>query len=153
MHGYDQLVSRTTPARVLFLCQHNSARSQMAEGMLRAWGAGRFDAHSAGMEATGVRPEAIAVMGELGIDISGQQSKTLDRYVGQPWDLLIPVCEEACEACPWIPGALRTERWMFDDPSAAAGGSDEVQAEFRRVRDEIAAAVRDLIDRSPDESA
>jgi arsenate reductase (thioredoxin) len=133
--------------RVLFLCQHNSARSQMAEGMLRAWGGGRFEAHSAGMEATTVRPEAIAVMDELGIDIRDQESKTVERYIGESWEALVPVCEEACEACPWIPGARRVERWMFDDPSAATGDQAARLAEFRRVRDEIAVAVHDFIAR------
>ena len=115
--------------------------------MLRVWGSGRFDAHSAGTEATALRPEAIAVMDELGIDIRSQASKTVERYIGQPWDALIPVCEEACEACPWIPGAKRVERWMFDDPSVAAGDQAARMAEFRRVRDEIAVAVRDFIAR------
>ena len=119
----------------------------MAEAMLRAWGQGRFEAHSAGMEASGLRPEAIAVMGELGIDISGQVSKTVERYLGQSWDALIPVCEEACEACPWIPGARRVERWAFDDPSAEPGDALARMSAFRRVRDEIAVAVRDLIAR------
>ena len=134
--------------RVLFVCQHNSARSQMAEGMLRAWGGDDFDAHSAGLEASTLRPEAIAAMAELGVDIRGQQSKTLDRYLGQEWDVLIPVCEEACEACPWIPGAQRVERWMFDDPSAATGDEAARLAEFRRIRDEIASAVRNFIARN-----
>lgn len=133
--------------RILFVCQHNSARSQMAEAMLRAWGGDRYEAHSAGLEASGVRPEAVTVMGELGIDIGGQESKTVERYLGQSWDALIPVCEEACEACPWIPGAKRVERWMFDDPSAAGGEQDARLAEFRRVRDQIAVAVRDLVAR------
>jgi arsenate reductase len=119
----------------------------MAEAMLRAWGEGRFEAHSAGMEATTVRPEAIAVMDELGIDIRDQESKTVERYIGQSWEALVPVCEEACEACPWIPGARRVERWMFDDPSAATGDQAARLAEFRRVRDEIAVAVRDFIAR------
>jgi len=137
----------TAPDRVLFLCQHNSARSQMAEAMLRAWGEGRFEAHSAGLELSTVRPEVIAVMDELGIDIRAQTSKTVERYLGQSWEALIPVCEEGCEACPWIPGATRVERWMFDDPSAATGDQAARMAEFRRVRDEIAVAVRDFIAR------
>jgi arsenate reductase len=120
----------------------------MAEGLLRAWGGDRFEAHSAGIEATRVRPEAITVMDELGIDIRTQTSKTVERYTGQAWDALIPVCEEGCEACPWIPGARRVERWMFDDPSGATGDEAARLAEFRRVRDEIAVAVRDLIARS-----
>ncbi len=135
------------PIRVLFVCVHNSSRSQMAEGMLRAWGGPGFEAHSAGTEATGVRPEAIAVMAEQGIDVSGQTSKTLERYVGQAWDYLIPVCEEACEACPYVPGARAVERWSFDDP-AAVGGDDTARRDaFRRVRDEIGEAIRDFIGR------
>lgn len=134
--------------RVLFICEHNSARSQMAEGMLRTWGGERFEAHSAGVVATAVRPEAITVMRELGIDIGQQQSKTIDRYRGEPWDLLVPVCEEGAEACPWIPNARATERWQVDDPSAATGDQEERLEAFRRIRDEIAAAVRDLIARS-----
>lgn len=131
--------------RVLFVCIHNSARSQMAEGMLRAWAGDRFEVASGGTEASRVRPEAISVMGELGIDISGHSSKTIERYVGQPWDWLIPVCEEACEACPYVPGAKQVVRWSFDDPSAATGDEAARLAVFRRVRDELAARVRGFI--------
>jgi arsenate reductase len=138
----------SAPRRVLFICEHNSARSQMAEGMLRAWGGRGWDVHSAGIVATGVRPEAIRVMDELGIDIRAHESKTVDRYRGEPWDVLIPVCEEGMAACPWIPGARVTERWQFDDPSAVTGDEAARLDEFRRVRDEIAAAVRDLVSRS-----
>lgn len=134
-----------TRQRVLFVCTHNSARSQMAEGMLRAWAGDRFEVASGGTEATGVRSEAIVVMGELGIDISGHASKTIEQFMGQPWDFLIPVCEEACEACPYVPGAKMVLRWSFDDPSAAAGTEEERQSEFRRVRDELAVQVRALI--------
>jgi arsenate reductase len=136
------------PRRVLFICTHNSARSQMAEGMLRAWGGPAWEAHSAGVERTFVRLEAIEAMEEIGIDINDQQSKTLDRYVGEDWDLVIPVCEEGAAACPMIPGARVVERWQFDDPSAAAGTDEERMAVFRRVRDEIAAKVRELIARA-----
>ena len=135
----------TPKRRVLFVCVHNSARSQMAEGMLRAWAGDRFEVESGGTEASQVRPEAIAVMGELGIDISGHASKTIERYMGQPWDWLIPVCEEACEACPYVPGAKAVLRWSFDDPSAASGTPDERLAVFRRVRDELAAQVRSFV--------
>jgi arsenate reductase len=131
--------------RVLFVCVHNSARSQMAEGMLRAWAGDRFLVESGGTEASGVRPEAITVMSELGIDISGHASKTIERYMGQPWDWLIPVCEEACEACPYVPGAKAVLRWSFDDPSAATGSEEERLVVFRRVRDEMATQVRDFI--------
>ena len=131
--------------RVLFVCTHNSARSQMAEGMLRAWAGERFEVASGGTEARGVRPEAIAVMAELGIDISGHTSKTIEQFMGQPWSFLIPVCEEACDACPYIPGAETVLRWSFDDPSAATGTEEERLAEFRRVRDELAAKVHAFI--------
>jgi len=131
--------------RVLFVCLHNSARSQMAEGMLRAWAGDRYEVASGGTEARGVRPEAIAVMAELGIDISGHTSKTIEGFVGQPWDWLIPVCEEACEACPYVPGAKAVLRWSFDDPAAASGSEAERLAEFRRVRDELATRIRAFI--------
>ena len=131
--------------RVLFVCIHNSARSQMAEGMLRAWAGDRFEVASGGTEASHVRPEAVTVMSELGIDISGHESKTIERYMGQPWDWLIPVCEEACEACPYVPGAKAVLRWSFDDPSAATGADEERIGVFRRIRDEMATQVRDFI--------
>jgi len=134
-----------TKRRVLFVCVHNSARSQMAEGMLRAWAGGRFEVASGGTEARGVRLEAIAVMGELGIDISGHVSKTIEQFMGQPWDFLIPVCEEACEACPYVPGAKTVLRWSFDDPASASGSEEQRLAEFRRVRDELATQVHAFI--------
>jgi len=131
--------------RVLFVCIHNSARSQMAEGMLRAWAGDRFEVASAGTEATGVRPEAITVMDELGIDLRGHTSKTVAGFVGQAWDYLIPVCEEACEACPYVPGAKTVLRWAFDDPAAATGTDAERLAAFRAVRDALGAQIRELI--------
>jgi arsenate reductase len=123
--------------RVLFLCTHNSARSQMAEGMLRNLAEGQFEVHSAGTEATHVRPQAIKVMEEIGIDISGQESKTLEVYLDQPFDYVITVCDEANEACPFFPGAKNRLHWSFEDPSRADGSEEERLAVFRRVRDEI----------------
>jgi arsenate reductase len=128
--------------RVLFLCTHNSARSQIAEGLLRAWAGDRFEAHSAGVEATIVRPLAIRAMAELGIDISGQASKRLDTYLGQPFAYAITVCDEAREACPFFPGAERQLHWSFDDPSAATGTEAEQLEVYRRVRDEIGERIR-----------
>ena len=93
--------------RVLFLGTHNSARSQMAEGLLRVLGGGRFEAHSAGTEATRVRPLAIKAMAELGIDIARQESKTLDSYRDQPFDDVITVCDDTNESCPIFPNARR----------------------------------------------
>lgn len=114
----------------------------MAEGLLRHQAGDRFEVFSAGAEATSVRPEAIKVMAEIGIDISGQESKTLVRYLGEPFAWVVTVCDQAREACPVFPGATDTAHWGFDDPSAAIGSEEERMAVFRRVRDEIAARVR-----------
>ena len=132
--------------RVLFLCTHNSARSQMAEGLLRNLGRDRFEAHSAGTEATRVRPEAISVMSELGIDISDQESKTLQRYLGEPFEYVVTVCDDANEACPAFPGARNRLHWSFEDPSRAEGEKGERLAVFRRVRDRIRAHVESLVE-------
>ena len=123
--------------RVLFLCTHNSARSQMAEGLLRFLGGDAFEAFSAGTEATFVRPLAIRAMSELGIDISRQQSKTLSGYVREPFDEVITVCDAAAEACPVFPGAVRRRHWSLEDPSKASGTEQEQLAVYRRVRDEL----------------
>ena len=123
--------------RVLFLCTHNSARSQMAEGFLRHLAGDRFEAHSAGTEATRVRPLAIRAVAELGIDISEQESKTLDRYLGEPFDAVITVCDQAAEACPVFPGARERLHWSFPDPSGAAGSEEAQLAVYRQVRDAI----------------
>jgi arsenate reductase len=124
--------------RVLFLCVHNSARSQMAEGILRARARDRYEAFSAGSKATEVRPLAIRAMAEVGIDIAGQRSKTTDAFAGEEFDYVITVCDDAREACPYFPGARRRLNWSFDDPAAATGSEDERLAVFRRVRDQIA---------------
>ena len=126
-----------TKARILFLCTHNSARSQMAEGLLRHLAGDRFEAHSAGTEATHVRPLAVRAMGEVGVDISGQESKTLERYVEEPFDYVVTVCDDANEACPFFPGARNRLHWSLEDPSQAEGSEDERLTVFRRVRDEI----------------
>src|SRR6266567_7998271 len=100
--------------RILFICTHNSARSQMAEGLLRQLAGDRFEVFSAGTEATHVRPLAIKAMAELGIDISQQQSKTLDRYLNEPFDDVITVCDTAAEVCPVFPGAARRRHLSFE---------------------------------------
>jgi arsenate reductase (thioredoxin) len=128
--------------RVLVLCTHNSARSQMAEGLLRALAPGRFEVASAGTEATRVHPLAVRVMSELGIDLSGHHSKTLDRFRGEPWDYVITVCDSANERCPVFPGRAARLHWSFEDPSAATGTEAERLAVFRRVRDAIATRLR-----------
>jgi arsenate reductase (thioredoxin) len=124
-------------ARVLFLCTHNSARSQMAEGLLRDLAGDRFEAMSAGTETTRVRPLAVRAMREMGVDISGQESKTLDRYLREPFDYVITVCDDANEACPFFPGAADRLHWSFEDPSKAEGTEEERLAVFRSVRDRI----------------
>ena len=124
-------------ARILFLCTHNSARSQMAEGLLRHVAGDRFEAHSAGTEATHVRPLAVRAMDEVSVDITGQESKILERYLGEPFDYVITVCDDANEACPFFPGARNRLHWSLEDPSQADGSEEERLAVFRRVRDEI----------------
>ena len=133
--------------RVLLLCTHNSARSQMAEGLLRDLAGDRFEAHSAGREATQVRPLAIRAMAEIGVDISGQESKTLERYLREPFDHVITVCDDANEACPFFPGAENRLHWSFEDPSRAEGTEEERMAVFRLVRDRIRDRVQaELVD-------
>ena len=127
--------------RVLFICTHNSARSQMAEGLLRAFGGDHFEVFSAGTEATQVRPLAIKAMAELGIDISTQQSKTLERYRNEPFDEVITVCDTAAEACPLFPGAAKMQHWAFPDTSQATGSEAEQLAVYRHVRDAIRARI------------
>jgi arsenate reductase len=134
--------------RVLFLCTHNSSRSQMAEGFLRALGGERYEAFSAGTQARGINPLAIKVMAERGIDISeaaGHRSKTLQAFLGQPMDLVVTVCDEAAEECPFFPGARRQEHWSFPDPSAATGTEEERLVVFRQVRDAIEARLREWL--------
>ena len=123
--------------RVLFLCTHNSARSQMAEGFLRTLAGDRFEAGSAGTEKTQVNPLAIRVMAERGVDISGHTSKLYAEVASVPWDCLITVCDDANEHCPWVPGPVKRLHWSFPDPSRATGSEEERLAVFRRVRDQI----------------
>jgi arsenate reductase len=121
--------------RVLILCTHNSARSQMAEGFLRELAGDRVEVESAGTEQTEVRPEAIEAMQKYGIDISGQTSKTLDRFVDQPWDYVITVCDQANESCPVFPGAKHRLHWSIADPSRVQGAGR--QEAFDRVAREL----------------
>jgi len=127
--------------RVLFLCTHNSARSQMAEGFLRALAGDRFEAGSAGTEKTAVNPLAIRVMAERGIDIGAHTSKRYEDVVPPPWDYLITVCDDQAERCPVVPGSVKRLHWSFEDPSRATGREEQRLAVFRRVRDQIQARV------------
>ncbi|HEX6800395.1 MAG TPA: arsenate reductase ArsC [Ktedonobacterales bacterium] len=139
--------------RVLFLCTHNSSRSQMAEGLLRARGGMRYQVFSAGTRPRAVHPLAIQAMAEIGVDISpvaGYRAKGMGEFAGQPMDLVVTACDEAAEACPYFPGARRQEHWSFPDPSAAIGTEDERLAVFRQVRDAIAARVEGFLASSAD---
>jgi arsenate reductase (thioredoxin) len=134
-------------SRVLFLCTHNSARSQMAEGLLRDRAGDRFEVMSAGTEATHVRPLAIRAMDEIGIDVSSQESKTLQRYLREPFDYVITVCDDANETCPFFPGAGSRLHWSFEDPSRAEDSEEERLAVLRSVRDRIRDRVQaELVD-------
>ena len=128
--------------RVLILCTGNSARSQMAEGLLRHLAGERFDVESAGTVASFVRPQAITAMAEIGIDISGHRSKSLDEFLGSPFDYVITVCDHAGANCPVFPGPATRIHWSFDDPAEAKGSDAEILAVFRRVRDEIGEKLR-----------
>ncbi len=130
--------SNGQPTRVLILCTGNSARSQMAEGWLRHFGGDRFEVASAGTKpAERVNPLAVQAMAEVGIDISAHYPKHLERYLGDPWDYVITVCDAANEACPFFPGGKRRVHWSFEDPASAQGSEEERLAIFRRVRDQI----------------
>lgn len=123
---------------ILILCTGNSCRSQMAEGLLRAAAGDLLEVHSAGVKPAGrVHPRAIAVLKEIGIDISGHRSKHLDEFLGQPIHTVITVCGHADEACPMFPGKVHRHHWGFRDPAHVVGAEETIMAEFRAVRDEM----------------
>lgn len=131
--------------RVLILCTGNSARSQMAEGLLRHAAGVQFDVFSAGVEPTEVRPLAIAAMQEAGIDISGQRSKSVDEFAGQEFDYVITVCDNANQTCPMFPGKTKRIHWSVADPAAAVGNEEERLSIFRRIRDELGKKLREFV--------
>jgi len=136
-----------TTKKILVLCTGNSARSQMGEGLFRAEGGAGIEVFSAGTKPSAVRPEAITVMNEIGIDISGQRSKSVDEFSGQVFDYVVTVCDNAHESCPLLPGKAQVIHVGFDDPprlAADAKTEDERLAPYRRVRDEIRAFVETL---------
>ncbi len=136
----------TTKKRVLILCTGNSARSQMAEGILRYDGGSEFEVFSAGTRASFVRPEAIQAMAEIGIDISGHRSKNVDEFLGQDFHYVITVCDHANEICPVFPGKTTRIHQSFEDPPAPGVGDDETRLNvFRRVRDEIRIWIREFM--------
>lgn len=135
----------TEAKRVLILCTGNSARSQMAEGLLRAAGGNRFEVHSAGTHPSVVNPLAVEAMSERGIDISHHRSKSVSEFTGQEFDYVITVCDHANENCPVFPGRTKRIHWSFDDPAAASGSEEARLDVFRRVRDEIAMRLDEFI--------
>ena len=135
--------------KVLFLCTGNSCRSQMAEGWARALKGDVIEAYSAGIETHGLNPNAVRVMAEAGVDISGHTSKLVDDLMGVPFDYVVTVCGHAHETCPMFPGKAQVVHVGFDDPPALAreaGSEEEVLGHYRRVRDEI----RDFVERLPE---
>jgi arsenate reductase len=131
---------------ILFLCTGNSCRSQMAEGWARHMVGSNHDIQSAGIEAHGKNPRAIAVMAEVGIDISGQESTRLTEQMLQEADVLVTVCGHADEHCPALPPGKKKIHWPLTDPAKATGSEDEIMAEFRATRDEVSERVVDLLD-------
>jgi len=145
----------STKLKVLFLCTGNSCRSQMAEGWARHLQGERIEAYSAGIKTHGLNPNAVKVMAEAGVDISGQRSKLVDELVGVPLDYVVTVCDHAHETCPLFPGKTKVVHVGFDDPprlAKTAETEEEALGHYRRVRDEIRAFVADIFSRLPPRS-
>ena len=132
--------------KVLFLCTGNSARSQMAEGLLKHYGRGRFDVASAGIAPAGINPNAITVMKEIGIDISEQTSDQIKRDMLDQAELLITLCGDARENCPIVPAKMEKRHWDLEDPARAEGTEEQVLAKFREIRDQIKKHVEQLVE-------
>lgn len=138
---------KTAPIRILILCTGNSARSQISEGLFRHLGGKDFDVHSAGTHPAGyVHPLAIETMKERGIDISGQTSKSLDRYEGQEFDYVITVCDDAYQECPYFPGAKKQIHWSTPDPSFAGRTEEERKEAFRKTIDLLESRIKQLLE-------
>ena len=136
------MTAHDDPIRVLFVCTGNSARSIMAEALLRHLGGGRFEVHSAGTEPRGVNPLTLRVLDEAGIDASGARSKSVDDYLGQTFDYVVTVCDEARQVCPVFPGVHESLHWGYEDPADAEGTEEERLAVFRKVFIQIGERVR-----------
>jgi arsenate reductase (thioredoxin) len=139
-------MSSKRPKRVLILCTGNSARSQMAEGLLRHDGGDAFAVESAGLEPSFVRPEAIAAMREIGIDISDQHSKSLEKFIGRSFDYVITVCDNANQNCPIFPGARRRIHWSVEDPASVSGAEEDRLKAFRAARDDLRERLTEFIE-------
>ncbi|MFA6054572.1 MAG: arsenate reductase (thioredoxin) [Thermodesulfovibrionales bacterium] len=132
--------------KLMFLCTGNSCRSQMAEGFVRELGKGIIEAYSAGLTPAGLNGRAVKVMSEIGIDISQQKSKPIDGELLRTMDIIITLCDNAAESCPWTPPEIKRIHWSLEDPAKATGTEEEVMNEFRRVRDEIEQRVKNLVE-------
>jgi arsenate reductase len=130
------------PIRVLFVCTGNSARSVMAEALLRQHGGGRFEVYSAGTIPKGINPLTLRVLADAGIDASGARSKSVDEFLGQSFDYVVTVCDQARQVCPVFPGVHESLHWGYEDPAEAAGTEEERLAVFRRVLIQIGERVR-----------
>ena len=138
-------MSASTPIRVIFVCTGNSARSQMAEALLRRDGGPAFEVVSAGVDPKGVNPLTVRVLRDIGIDISEARSKSVDDFVGQPFDYVVTVCDRARESCPYFPGGRETLHWGFDDPAEATGTEAERKSVFEQVLGEISGRIRTFV--------
>lgn len=136
-------MTTTTRQKVLFLCTGNSARSQMAEGLLRHIAGDQFEVFSAGTRPVGLNPNAVTAMSEIGINIAGNRSKSVDEFAGQQFEYVFTVCDSAKEACPIFPGGGKRLHQSFEDPAAAP--ADRQLGVFREVRDQIAERLRKFI--------
>src|SRR3972149_12131352 len=132
--------------KVMFLCTANSCRSQMAEGFAKEFGKGLIEVHSAGLMSVGAQRRAIAVMKEIGIDISKQNSKEIDEKLLREMDIIVTLCGNAEETCPWTPPNIKRIHWPIKDPVGTVGTEVEVMKEFRRARDEIKEMVMKLVE-------
>jgi arsenate reductase (thioredoxin) len=131
--------------RVMFLCTGNSCRSQMAEGFAKELGKGLLEVHSAGLSPQGVNPRAVAVMKEVGIDISNHTSKSINEELLGKMDIVITLCGNAAESCPWTPPQIKRIHWPLEDPAKAIGTEEDIMNEFRNIRDEIERRVKEFI--------
>ncbi len=135
-------MSETTPIRVLFVCTGNSARSVMAEALLRHHGKDRFEVHSAGTEPKGINPLTLRILAEAGIDASFARSKSVTEFLGQSFDYVVTVCDQARQSCPVFPGVHESLHWGYEDPAAAEGTDEERMAVFRKVFIQMAERVK-----------
>jgi len=134
------------PIRVLFVCTGNSARSQIAEALLRQYGGDDFEAHSAGTEPKAVNPYTVRVLAEVGIDWSGAQSKSVTEFIDEPWDYVITVCDRARQVCPVFPGEHNSLHWGLDDPAEVEGTDERKLAAFRATQMQVAMRIRPFVE-------